>query len=118
MRSSHVNAAVNRSPAPVASTTGPVSSAATVSTVPRSEEHTSELQSRQYLVCRLLLEKNKLRNRLRAWGVTDAELAEFRDRPSPPDVMGINYYLTSDRYLDGDQGKYPESSRSKRTLYA
>src|SRR3712207_8396998 len=26
----------------------------------RSEEHTSELQSRQYLVCRLLLEKNKL----------------------------------------------------------
>src|SRR3712207_8135380 len=29
--------------------------------MPRSEEHTSELQSRQYLVCRLLLEKkNKI----------------------------------------------------------
>src|SRR3712207_7082488 len=28
----------------------------------RSEEHTSELQSRQYLVCRLLLEKKKQRN--------------------------------------------------------
>src|SRR3712207_8911599 len=28
-------------------------------TEPRSEEHTSELQSRQYLVCRLLLEKKK-----------------------------------------------------------
>src|SRR3712207_8708844 len=27
--------------------------------VERSEEHTSELQSRQYLVCRLLLEKNR-----------------------------------------------------------
>src|SRR3712207_8412203 len=27
--------------------------------IPRSEEHTSELQSRQYLVCRLLLEKKK-----------------------------------------------------------
>src|SRR3712207_8629002 len=27
----------------------------------RSEEHTSELQSRQYLVCRLLLEKKKAR---------------------------------------------------------
>src|SRR3712207_7052997 len=27
--------------------------------VKRSEEHTSELQSRQYLVCRLLLEKKK-----------------------------------------------------------
>src|SRR3712207_8958784 len=28
----------------------------------RSEEHTSELQSRQYLVCRLLLEKKNLLN--------------------------------------------------------
>src|SRR3712207_8343076 len=30
-----------------------------IPTFPRSEEHTSELQSRQYLVCRLLLEKKK-----------------------------------------------------------
>src|SRR3712207_7573195 len=30
----------------------------------RSEEHTSELQSRQYLVCRLLLEKKKLHHYL------------------------------------------------------
>src|SRR3712207_8930642 len=30
-------------------------------TAARSEEHTSELQSRQYLVCRLLLEKKKSR---------------------------------------------------------
>src|SRR5947209_13945599 len=29
----------------------------------RSEEHTSELQSRQYLVCRLLLEKKKNKSR-------------------------------------------------------
>src|SRR5947209_14851899 len=31
--------------------------------MPRSEEHTSELQSRQYLVCRLLLEKKKQSNK-------------------------------------------------------
>src|SRR3712207_8493916 len=30
--------------------------------ITRSEEHTSELQSRQYLVCRLLLEKKKKTN--------------------------------------------------------
>src|SRR5258707_9044925 len=30
----------------------------------RSEEHTSELQSRQYLVCRLLLEKKKKRKKM------------------------------------------------------
>src|SRR5438445_5280682 len=34
-------------------------SRAAVEVVRRSEEHTSELQSRQYLVCRLLLEKKK-----------------------------------------------------------
>src|SRR3712207_7554560 len=45
---------------------GPRSTAATRSagrrnsrSTSRSEEHTSELQSRQYLVCRLLLEKKK-----------------------------------------------------------
>src|SRR3712207_8894863 len=31
----------------------------------RSEEHTSELQSRQYLVCRLLLEKKKIRRTMK-----------------------------------------------------
>src|SRR3712207_7176549 len=31
----------------------------------RSEEHTSELQSRQYLVCRLLLEKKKKKAKMR-----------------------------------------------------
>src|SRR3712207_8363470 len=35
------------------------SRAALLSNLARSEEHTSELQSRQYLVCRLLLEKKK-----------------------------------------------------------
>src|SRR3712207_7871350 len=37
-----------------------VTSAAQAEADIRSEEHTSELQSRQYLVCRLLLEKNKI----------------------------------------------------------
>src|SRR3712207_8240623 len=37
----------------------------------RSEEHTSELQSRQYLVCRLLLEKTK-QNFIRANYVRDS----------------------------------------------
>src|SRR3712207_7709097 len=40
----------------------------------RSEEHTSELQSRQYLVCRLLLEKNKYRFILYADPLSTASL--------------------------------------------
>src|SRR3712207_7736361 len=39
--------------------TGPAQAAFRELEVLRSEEHTSELQSRQYLVCRLLLEKKK-----------------------------------------------------------
>src|SRR2546422_6167630 len=37
----------------------------------RSEEHTSELQSRLHLVCRLLLEKKKKKTRHRDSDVTD-----------------------------------------------
>src|SRR3712207_7978154 len=43
----------------VAARTASTSSPLPDSPVERSEEHTSELQSRQYLVCRLLLEKKK-----------------------------------------------------------
>src|SRR5258707_2721507 len=43
----------------VFSLAGGVGKTSLVATVGRSEEHTSELQSRQYLVCRLLLEKKK-----------------------------------------------------------
>src|SRR3712207_8703435 len=45
-------------PLPCTSTRSPIVSANPASST-RSEEHTSELQSRQYLVCRLLLEKKK-----------------------------------------------------------
>src|SRR3712207_7492234 len=48
LRSRSLCAAPTTVPSP-SSTTAPI----------RSEEHTSELQSRQYLVCRLLLEKKK-----------------------------------------------------------
>src|SRR3712207_8140426 len=37
----------------------------------RSEEHTSELQSRQYLVCRLLLEKKERTASPRAWVIVE-----------------------------------------------
>src|SRR3712207_8877881 len=45
---------------------GECPNASTTSSEPirRSEEHTSELQSRQYLVCRLLLEKKNKRGHL------------------------------------------------------
>src|SRR3712207_7052237 len=55
------DAPMNRSALRTAPRAGLTSSARTCApgTRLRSEEHTSELQSRQYLVCRLLLEKKK-----------------------------------------------------------
>src|SRR3712207_7475597 len=38
----------------------------------RSEEHTSELQSRQYLVCRLLLEKKKKKKQIKQYLLIDS----------------------------------------------
>src|SRR3712207_8445595 len=50
--------ALRRSDRSLVDARDPYEGVATLGTVPpRSEEHTSELQSRQYLVCRLLLEK-------------------------------------------------------------
>src|ERR1035437_8429652 len=46
---------------------------------PRSEEHTSELQSRQYLVCRLLLEKNNHGDNSCAGIVNDDRQDDLRD---------------------------------------
>src|SRR2546422_6307172 len=43
-----------------------------LSALPRSEEHTSELQSRLHLVCRLLLEKKKTKERAHGQDVARA----------------------------------------------
>lgn len=40
-------------------------------------------------------------------GISPAEILWFRDNPCRPDVLGINYYLTSDRYLDHRVDRYP-----------
>src|SRR5215469_5243930 len=82
-----------RWPAPAARSARACSS---VSASTRSEEHTSELQSRRDLVCRLLLEKKKQSNssrRIPAWRRVmerrfQARLEEFRlDARVPPDLL-------------------------------
>lgn len=40
-------------------------------------------------------------------GLTAIELAFLVENPCPPDVMGLNYYLTSERYLDEKIANYP-----------
>ena len=44
---------------------------------------------------------------LDAWRHDAEELESFADQPCPPDVVGLNYYLTSDRFLDERLERYP-----------
>ena len=48
-------------------------------------------------------------------GITAAELAQFRDGEAKPDIIGINYYATSERYLDEALQLYPECFRGRNT---
>ncbi len=55
---------------------------------------------------------------LRSAGITEAELNWFLDNPCPPDIMGINHYLTSDRFLDERLERYPKSAHGGNGKHA
>ncbi len=40
-------------------------------------------------------------------GASARELAWFREHPCPPQIIGIDHYVTSDRYLDEELDRYP-----------
>jgi dTDP-4-dehydrorhamnose reductase len=40
-------------------------------------------------------------------GISNSELQWFVDHPCPPDIIGVNYYVTSDRYLHEDLHAFP-----------
>ncbi len=45
---------------------------------------------------------------LRQHGLSEHEIFWFAENPTPPDVLGLNYYVTSDRYLDARTWIYPD----------
>jgi dTDP-4-dehydrorhamnose reductase len=44
---------------------------------------------------------------LRSIGVAEAELDWFENNACPPDILGVNHYLTSERFLDERLERYP-----------
>jgi dTDP-4-dehydrorhamnose reductase len=44
---------------------------------------------------------------LRTSGASEAELAAFRENPCVPDLLGFNYYVTGERFLDSRIDRYP-----------
>src|SRR3712207_7203814 len=72
----------------------------------RSEEHTSELQSRQYLVCRLLLEKKKYK----VYMITDEIKYDLSaGNIQPPNYINLHQYIITNRvqyHNNTDQTKH------------
>lgn len=58
------------------------------------------------LLCGRVGPQHPMWRRLRAFGF-EKRLRAIHDDPCPPDVIGINHYLTSDRLLDERTGNYP-----------
>ena len=54
--------------------------------------------------------RHPLRGFLRHAGMSDADEAFFLEASCPPDIIGLNYYLTSDRYLDDCLERYDPST--------
>lgn len=53
-------------------------------------------------------------------GIAEKALYFFIDNPCPPDILGFNYYLTSERYIDENLELYPSDTHggNKRHQYA
>jgi dTDP-4-dehydrorhamnose reductase len=59
------------------------------------------------LLCGRVDRGHPLWGRLVLWGIEPAELEWFCENVCEPDIIGIDHYVTSDRFLDEDCGRYP-----------
>jgi dTDP-4-dehydrorhamnose reductase len=58
------------------------------------------------LLCAQMNESHPLWKYFLANGIDKSSLYFFLDNPCAPDIMGLNYYITSERYLDGNLKRY------------
>ena len=72
------------------------------------------------LLCGFFKPGHVLWDRFIALGIAKDELAFFMENNCPPDIMGFNYYVTSERYLDEQLHNYPLQfhGRNDQQLYA
>ncbi|MBW4619887.1 MAG: sugar nucleotide-binding protein [Cyanosarcina radialis HA8281-LM2] len=63
------------------------------------------------LLCGRVNSSHPLWNYLRYLGIEADELLWFQDHPCPPDIVGINRYACSDRFLDERIDRYPPHAR-------
>jgi dTDP-4-dehydrorhamnose reductase len=59
------------------------------------------------LLCGRVLKGTTMWDYLRWLGIEAGELDWFAENPTPPDLLGINHYITSERFLDERVNRYP-----------
>jgi len=59
------------------------------------------------LLCGRIGHDHSMWRYLRKLGIDEADLEWFLDNACPPDIIGINHYLTSERFLDERLERYP-----------
>ncbi len=78
---------------------------------PGLERYRDEREARRWLgadlLCGLVGREHRCFAFMMEHGVSEAELLWFGENRCPPAVLGINYYVTSDRLLDGRLELYP-----------
>lgn len=63
------------------------------------------------LLCGRFNECHPVWEYLRWCGITVDELKPFLENPCPPEIVGINYYLAGERFLDERVERYPQPTR-------
>lgn len=59
------------------------------------------------LICGLVDQDHLMFEHLISNGIKESELDFFRSSAMPPDILGFNHYVTSERYLDENIDRYP-----------
>jgi dTDP-4-dehydrorhamnose reductase len=63
------------------------------------------------LLCGRVVPGNRMHAHFSWVGISEVQLRWFAENPCPPDLIGIDYYPSSERFLDEDWSKYPASAR-------
>ncbi|MFO0588405.1 MAG: family 1 glycosylhydrolase [Polyangiaceae bacterium] len=70
------------------------------------------------LLCGRVDRRHPLFGYLLSQGAHERELHALVERPCPPDILGVNYYVTSDRFLDERLERYPAWSHGGNGRHA
>ena len=91
----------------------------TVFSRPNLAEEAAFLNERRWLtfdlLCGRVVPGHAVWRYLCANGISDSELLWFAEHPSPPNIIGLNYYATSDRFIDDRLDLYAPGAQGDKT---